>query len=205
MNLRPLLAVALVAVTLIGVQAVSAQVPPAQAQPPSPQAAMDRPLGPVEVQSMIDGYVIVQAQKALNLTDAQFPQFVTRLRVLQDARRRNQRQHNQMLQEMARLTNPASPAADEAQLREKLKALDDLDTKSTAELRRAYESVDQILDVRQQVRFRVFLDQVERRMLDILARARAQTQPAGQDAAPAGAGEATVGGVWPGRLDMRDD
>jgi hypothetical protein len=171
------------AALVLGAPAVSAQVPPAQGQRPpqvpleAPSPDAQRPLGPAEVQSLIDGFIVIQAQKALNLSDTQFPRFVTRLRTLQQLRQRNQRLHNQLIQEMARLTNPASPAIDEAQLRDKLKALDDLDQKSVADLRKAHEAIDQILDIRQQARFRVFLDQVERRMLDILSRARAQAGP----------------------------
>ena len=154
----------------------SAVAQPAALQKPAPQQNRDasRPPSLMEVQNIVDGWVVIQAQNALALSDAQFPQFVTRLRALQETRRRNQRAHNQLIQEMARLTNAQNPAPDEGVLRDKLQALDDLEAKSAADLRKAYESVDQILDVRQQARFRVFLDQVERRMLDLLTRARGQ-------------------------------
>ncbi len=152
----------------------AAQVPAQSPPPDRPLRNQQRPLNPGEVQSIVDGYVIVQAETALKLTDEQFPEFVKRLRVLQEGRRRGQRTHNQIIQEIARLTDPAAPQPDEARLREKLKALDDADQKAAADLRKAYDSIDQILDVRQQARFRVFLDQVERRMLDILTRARMQ-------------------------------
>jgi hypothetical protein len=176
--IRSVVLVVLVGILLAG--AASARAQQSQAARPQKPAAQEstnaqKPLSPAEVQSIVDGWVIVQAQTALALTDAQFPQFVMRLRALQETRRRNQRAHNQLIQEIARLTNPQNPPADEAQLREKLKALDDLETKSAAELRKAHESVDQVLDVRQQARFRVFLEQVERRMLEILTKARAQT------------------------------
>jgi hypothetical protein len=176
--IRSVVLVVLVGILLAG--AASARAQQSQAARPQKPAAQEstnaqKPPSPAEVQSIVDGWVIVQAQTALALTDAQFPQFVMRLRALQETRRRNQRAHNQLIQEIARLTNPQNPPADEAQLREKLKALDDLETKSAAELRKAHESVDQVLDVRQQARFRVFLEQVERRMLEILMKARAQT------------------------------
>ena len=179
MTSRTLLVVALTAGALVLGPSASAQVPPGQGPPPgqgSPpgQGALpvppdtQKPLGPAEVQAIIDGYVVIQAQRALNLTDAQFAQFVVRVRPMQEARRRNQRLHNQLIQELARLTNPANTTVDEAQLREKLKALDDLDQKSAADLKKAYENIDQILDVRQQARLREFHDQDERRMLDLL-------------------------------------
>jgi len=60
----------------------------------------------------------------------------------------------------------------EADLRDRLKALQDLDARSAGELQKGYESIDQVLDVRQQARFRVFEEQMERRKLELLMRAR---------------------------------
>lgn len=143
------------------------QRPPAQApatEPPQPTAA--------EVQVLFDAMVVVQAQRALSLTDAQYPQFVGRLKALQDTRRRNQRARSQIIQELARLTNPNNAAPDESQLRDKLKALDDLEAKAAAEIRKACENLDQVLDVRQRARFRVFEEQIERRKFQFLLNAR---------------------------------
>jgi hypothetical protein len=39
-------------------------------------------------------------------------------------------------------------------------------------MRRAYESLDEVLDVRQQARFRIFEEMIERRKMDLLMRAR---------------------------------
>ncbi len=154
--------------------AAAQQQPPATAQPPAQQSGAARPPSPAEVQTIVDGWVIVQAQKALDLTDAQFAQFVMKYRTLQETRRRNQRARMQLIQEIGRLTNPNSPPADEAVLREKLKALDDLQVKSASDLRKAFEGVDEGLNVRQQARLRVFLEQVDRRMLEILTKARGE-------------------------------
>ncbi len=158
---------------------------PARAQQQAPPAQQNvdtaKPPSPAEVQTIVDGWVIVQAQKALDLTDAQFAQFVMKYRVLQETRRRNQRARNQLIQEIAKLTNPNSPPADEGVLREKLKALDDLQVKSAGDLRKAFDDIDQVLNVRQQARLRVFLEQVDRRMLEILTKARAEAAlPAGR-------------------------
>jgi cell pole-organizing protein PopZ len=154
----------------------------AQQQPakpvPEPQAPADRQATPAEVQALFDAMVVVQAQKALALSDAQYPQFVGRLKTLQDMRRQHQRERNQLIQQMQRLSAPRNAAVDEAQLRALLKSFDDLQARAAADLRRAYENLDQVLDVRQQVRFRVFEDQIERRKFDFLlnARRRARTQ-----------------------------
>ena len=149
-------------------QPQSPQPPPA-AQAPSPNQP---PPTAADIQAWFDAMVLVQAQKALGLTDAQYPQFVGRLKALQDTRRRNQRQRNQLIQEIQRMLSGRGGAADDAQVREKLKALDDLQEKGAAEVRKAYENLDQVLDVRQQARFRVFEEQIERRRFEILLNAR---------------------------------
>jgi uncharacterized membrane protein YdfJ with MMPL/SSD domain len=143
------------------------QRPPARAPATEPAQATA-----AEVQVLFDAMVVVQAQKALGLTDTQYPQFVGRLKALQDTRRRNQRARNQIIQEIARLTSPNNAAPDESQLRDKLKALDDLESKTAAEIRKAYENLDQVLDIRQRARFRVFEEQVERRKFQFLLNTR---------------------------------
>lgn len=123
--------------------------------------------------NMLDTYAIVQAQDALQLNDAQYGQFVTRLRKLQETRRRNQRERNEMLQELRKLAGPQAPAQpDEAAIRERLKALREHDDRAAGELRRAYDALDEVLDARQQARFRIFEETIERRKLDLLVRAR---------------------------------
>jgi len=44
-------------------------------------------------------------------------------------------------------------------------------------LRKGYSSVDEVLDLRQQARFRVFEERIERRKLELLMRARQQNRP----------------------------
>lgn len=130
-------------------------------------------LAPGEVVAMLDAYAVVQAQDALQLNDAQYGPFVGRLKKLQETRRRNQQARNQIVQELRRLAGPQAPEPfDEATIRDRLKALRDLDDRSSADLRRAYDSLDEILDARQQARFRIFEEVIERRKLDLLMRAR---------------------------------
>jgi hypothetical protein len=77
------------------------------------------------------------------------------------------------MNELQRLTNPrAQVKADEAVLKERLNTLQELDARNAAELRKAYTAMDDVLDVRQQARFRVFEEQIERRKLELLLRAR---------------------------------
>jgi hypothetical protein len=129
-------------------------------------------LSPAEVVGMLDAYALVQAQNALQLNDSQYASFVGRLKTLQETRRRNQRARNQILQELRRLTGPQVATVDEAAVRDRLKALRELDERSAADLRRAYDSLDEVLDVRQQARFRIFEENLERRKMDLLMRAR---------------------------------
>ena len=124
-----------------------------------------------ELQRLFDAYVIMQSQDALQLDDVQFGQFLPKLKALQDTRRRNEQARHQLVTELARLTAPAG-TTDEATLKEKLRALQELEGRAAAEMRRAYDTVDQLLDVRRQARFRVFEQNMERRKFQLMLRAR---------------------------------
>jgi hypothetical protein len=124
-----------------------------------------------ELQRLFDAYTVMQTQEALQLDDAQFGQFLPKLKALQETRRRNEQGRAQLVGELGRLTAP-SAAVDEAAVRDRLRALQELETRSAAELRRAYDTIDAQLDVRRQARFRVFEQNMERRKLQLLLRAR---------------------------------
>jgi hypothetical protein len=125
-----------------------------------------------EVQQMFDALTLMQAEQTLQLSETQFPDFVLRLRALQQQRRRYQQERRQLVQQLVKLTAPAAAVSDDARIKERLKALADLDQRANVDLRAAYEAVDQVLSVRQQARFRILEEQVERRKFDLLARAR---------------------------------
>ena len=126
------------------------------------------------------------SQEALSLNEQQYAQFLTRLRVLQDTRRRNLQQRNRLINELQRLTSPRNvrPNATEADIKVRLTELQELETRSAAELRRAHDGIDEVLDVRQQARFRVFEEQIERRKLDLISRARQNNRPSPQRKQP---------------------
>jgi hypothetical protein len=113
---------------------------------------------PAHVQQLFDAMLVMQAQEALSLTEQQYAQFLTRVRVLQ------------------RLTNPRNPPPNvsDAEVKQRLEALQELESRTAAELRKAYSAIDEVLDVQQQARFRVFEEQLERRKLELVARARQQ-------------------------------
>ncbi len=166
----------------------------AQPETPPPQGGGPLPgldngdLSRGEIQRLFDAYLVMEAQQALALTDQQYPQFLTRLKTLQDTRRRNQQERNQLMGQLQRLTNPRQPGrGDEAQIKERLTALQELESRNAAEMRKAYNALDEVLEVRQQARFRVFEEQIERRKIELLTRARQQNRPnqQGPNQAPA--------------------
>ena len=162
------------AVTLAALTLGAAEVSAQERQPPSDRAREQ--VRPAELAAMLDAYTVVQAQNALQLTDAQYGPFVTRLRKLQENRRRNNQIRNRLLQELRTMAAP-NGNADENALREKLRALRDHNRESAATLERDSDSVDEVLDVRQQVRFRLLEERLERQKLDLLMRSRKRPTP----------------------------
>ena len=143
-----------------------------RAQPPGRGAALDPAnVAPAEIQRMFDAYALVQAQDALKLSDDQYPQFLARYKGLQEIRRRAQTERTRMIRDLLRLSAPDGKS-DDAQLRDGLKALQDLDARTAAEVRKMYEGIDQVLDLRQQAGFRAFEEQMERRKIELVTRAR---------------------------------
>src|SRR5450432_230190 len=153
-NLKRLVVVA--AIALAAASPLSAQ----RRQQPVPGADGEAPaVSPAEIQRLFDSYALMQAQGQLKISDEQFPQFLARFKALQDIRRRNQNQRFRMVQDLRRLTN--NEGTDEAQLKDRLKALDELDTHGQAEAAKALDAINQVLDVRQQAKFRVFEENME--------------------------------------------
>jgi hypothetical protein len=154
--------------------ATNAQTPPQGAPPPQLEPGE---MTPGEIQKLFDAYIVVEAQRALELSDSQYPQFIAKLRVLQDARRRNQQERNQLMQRLQRLTAPRAPAVESGMIEGVLKSLQELESRNAAELRKAYDDLDQVLEVRQRARFRVLEEQIDRRKIELLMRARQQNRP----------------------------
>ena len=155
--------------------------PPAGQSPQLPQVPEGRgarPVGAGELQRLFEDYTVVQAQQALQLSEAQYGRFVTRLKVLQAVRRRHQQARNRILGDLRRLTNPQTGTADEAVIGERLKAFRDVEEHAAGELRKAYDAVDETLDTRQQARFRLFEERMEQQKLELLMRARQNARQA---------------------------
>jgi hypothetical protein len=127
---------------------------------------------PAEIQRMLDGYMLIQAQEMLQLSDEQFPRFLSRVRTLQETRRRTQGERLRLLQELRRATAGRGAPADEGTITERLKALDELEVRAAAEIKQQRAAVDQVLTPVQQARFRIFEENMEQRKIELLMRAR---------------------------------
>ncbi len=147
---------------------------PAAAQNPNQnpnQNANQPPISLGELNRLFEAYAVVQAQDFLKLADEQYADFVTHLKALQDARRRHQQNRNRIIQDLAKmLRQQPDDQIDDKAVKSSLEALDREDETGDAEIKKAYEGVESVLDVRQRARFRVFEENLERRKLDLLAR-----------------------------------
>jgi len=145
-----------------------------QGQPPPPG---DQPVTPGELQQMFDAYVVMQAQDVLKLNDDQYPKFITRLRALQTVRRRSENQRMMLINQLRRALNAADGRVDDGLIKDRLKTLSDLNTSSAADLKQAQDSLDEVLDLHQQARFRVFEEEMERRKVELVMRTRQANRP----------------------------
>jgi hypothetical protein len=181
--LRQLCIVALVAGAVGGVHAQTptasqgggppkAGSPAANPAPPAPTDPSDS-LSDAELAAALDAYAIVQAQQHLSISDEKYRTFAARFKRVQNIRRRNQRIRVGLVQQLRKMAGArAETPIDETAIRAQLTALREHDERSAAELRQAYDAVDEVLDTRQQARFRLFEEEIERRKLDLLVRAR---------------------------------
>jgi len=151
----------------------------AQGQPPAGGAPLEQPgVSPAEIQRMFDAYALLQAQEQLKISDEHYPQFLTRFKALQDVRRKALQERTRIIQDLRRLTNDAQP--DDGQMKDRLKALQELEVRSAADVRKAYDGIDQVLDLGQQAKFRVFEELMERRKLELVTRARQANRAKGR-------------------------
>jgi Spy/CpxP family protein refolding chaperone len=157
---------------LAGAGSAVAREPLQRQAPGGPQE--ERAVTPAEIQRMFDAYALLQAQQQLKIGDDQYTQFLTRFKTLQDVRRAGLQQRTRMIQDLRRMLDAGQ--LDDASIKERLKALDELEIRSAADVKRAAEAIDQVLDLRQQAKFRVFQEQMEQRKLELVTRARLATR-----------------------------
>jgi hypothetical protein len=163
--MRPLICAAIVTAGLAGIVSVGAH-----AQAP-PNATTEEPtVTPFELQRLFDSYALLQAQDQLKISDEQYGRFLPRFKALQDVRRQMLQQRARTLAEIRRML--ADSSTDEAQMKERLRQLQEIESRGQADARKAYEAIDQVLDLRQQAQFRIFEEQKERRKIELVTRAR---------------------------------
>lgn len=125
-----------------------------------------------QVEEYFDQVVLHQARANLALSEDQFLRFGAGLRRLQTLRRQLQRQRLALIRELNTLVSASS--IDEPAVTAKMNELDGLNGQSAGALRAAYDDIDRVLTLRQRARFRIFEEMMERRKLDLVARARQQ-------------------------------
>lgn len=155
------------------------QMPPQQQQqqPQDPQRgrgpAPPMPGGqaPVqELQEMFDAFALVQAQRIMQLNDDQYVRFFPKMKRLQDLRRQHGRQRMRIINLLRRGYGPER--AEDSQLTELVRQLDELEAKFELEMRAARAAVDETLTARQRAAFRFFEQDMEVQKVDYLTRAR---------------------------------
>jgi Spy/CpxP family protein refolding chaperone len=162
-----------------GLLALGAHAAAAQGRavrPNIPPAAPDEAPGvtPAEIQRMFDAYALMQAQEQLKIGDDQFTKFLTRFKALQEVRRQTLNERGRIINMLRRMLNQGAP---ESELRDRLNELQELDVRAAADTRKAYDAINQVLDVQQQAKFRVFEELMERRKLELVMRARQANRP----------------------------
>jgi Spy/CpxP family protein refolding chaperone len=179
--MKTFLRAAVAALLLVGgATSASAQLPPEdQARAPRKGGARNpnMPQGPLtndEVSRAFEAFVVTQAQAVLEMPmgDPQFAEFYRRLTFLQMVQRRYRNQRQRVLMELRRLSGPGAQAPDEAAITAKVKELDDLETQFQAQERQALIAIDLVLQPQQRGRFRIFLENMEQRKVELLMQAR---------------------------------
>ena len=175
-------AAVVLATLTVALAGVSAQAPPPQTGGQQRQAGRPTgqraPVGPggelnlQTVQNLVDAWALVEAEKDLELTNTQYPDFVAKMQRVQSTRRRHMMERQRMLRELNAMAF-AGQRPDDAALTEKLKAFDQLTERTAQELRQVTQELDGIFTPYQRVRFRLFEERMERRKIELLARARA--------------------------------
>ncbi len=169
MKMPRVLTAALVCAALHLVVPVSGEAQNRRTQPP---ASPEGGVSPGELQNLFDAYALMQAQETLQLNESQYPQFLTRLKALQAVRRRAQADHARIVQQLRRLVQRSGQGGQRDEIVEQIRALREADARAAADVAAASDSLDEILDPVQQAKLRIFDEQMERRKLELLMRAR---------------------------------
>jgi hypothetical protein len=124
---------------------------------------------------MVDAYVIANLQESLGLDDATYEKAIPLVNKLQKVRREFFHERSRMQRKMRHLLR--SGTATEAQVVEMLDDFKALDVQGPERIRKQVEELDGLLTPLQQAKYRVFELEVERRMRDLMRRARRERSP----------------------------
>lgn len=124
-----------------------------------------------QLQVWLDTWAVMQADTELKLTAEQYPNFVARLRRVQEIKRRNLAERRRLMVELRGLVDPSVAAQNEA-IDARVRALDEMSQATAVELRKAYLDLDAVLTPWQRGKFRLFEDQVERKKVELLSKIR---------------------------------
>ena len=142
------------------------------AQRPAGRAGVPTPTPGMNLQQFntwMETYAVIEAQKALMLTDEQYPNFVGRFRKLQEIGRRRQNERRRMMNDLQSLLGSNTETRDAAILA-RLRALEEATDSAAAETKKAYQDLDAVLTPWQRGRLRIFEQQLERQKVDLLAK-----------------------------------
>ena len=152
-------------------QAAQQGIGPENPNAPRPPLQGDG-ISPADVQAMFDAMLVMDAERFIGISPEQFPQFVQRVKKLQEAKGMQMRRHNKAFAELRAMANPQTGRADDAAIEAKMKELDQIEVEAHAALNKALEALDQMLTPRQRARFRLLEDNLEKKKLEFITKAR---------------------------------
>ena len=124
----------------------------------------------VDVEGRIDAYVISKLQESLDLSDEQFADMVVAQKKLQKIRHEYRRARSGLLREMRQVLRRDDVSDDE--LQSLLDSLDSLVLAFAENEKLRYEEVDEILNVRQRLRYRILESELDRRLGEMMRKVR---------------------------------
>lgn len=161
---------ALLATCLLAGAPLLAQEPSAGPRPPDPRRE--------EAFRMVDAYVVSNLQESLGLSDEAFVKVLPLVKKLQTSRREHLLSRSHLLRELRR--ELASGNATEAEVRETLRQLKEVETGGSERVRLGMSDLDAALSPLQQAKFRLLELEVEQRMRELMGRARPRVGGRGQ-------------------------
>ena len=137
---------------------------------PSRLPGESRARGKEEVFRRVDAYMLARVRDSLGLSDEQYARAVPVVLELQSARRDYFVERGRQLRELRNLLR--SGVATEAQVEAALAAVKRIDAEGPERIREATAAVDALLSPVQQAKYRVLEFEVERRVRELMGRAR---------------------------------